>query len=41
MELKEILSNIDKAKFARGAAMIILALGVAGSFVAWLLYMLL
>jgi prefoldin subunit 5 len=41
MELKEILSNIDKAKFARGAAMIILALGIAGSFVAWLLYMLL
>ena len=27
MELKEILSNIDKAKLARGLAMIILALG--------------
>ncbi|HEY5927449.1 MAG TPA: hypothetical protein VIV11_37450 [Kofleriaceae bacterium] len=41
MELKEILSNIDKAKFARGLAMIILVLGVVGSFVVWLLYMLL
>jgi hypothetical protein len=36
MELKEILSNIDKAKFARGLAMIILALAVVGLFV-WLL----
>jgi hypothetical protein len=36
MELREILSNIDKAKFARGAAMIILALAVTGCFVWWL-----
>jgi len=41
MELKEILSNIDKAKFARGLAMIILVLGFVGSFVVWLLSMLL
>jgi predicted nucleic acid-binding Zn-ribbon protein len=31
MELKEILSNVDKAKLARGLAMIILVLGVVGS----------
>jgi hypothetical protein len=36
MELREILSNIDKAKFARGAAMIILVLAVTGCFVWWL-----
>lgn len=36
MELKEILSNIDKAKFARGLAMIILALGGAITLT-WLL----
>lgn len=41
MELREIISNVDKAKFARGMAMIILALAVAGSFVTWLLYVLL
>jgi hypothetical protein len=41
MELKEILSNIDKAKFARGAAMIIAVLAIAGSLIAWLLYLLL
>jgi hypothetical protein len=41
MELREILSNIDKAKFARGTAMIILVLAAVGSFVAWLLYALL
>jgi chromosome segregation ATPase len=35
MELKEILSNIDRWKFSRGLAMIILALAVAGS-IAWL-----
>jgi hypothetical protein len=31
MELREILSNIDKAKLARGLAMIILAVGVLAS----------
>jgi hypothetical protein len=31
MELKEILSNVDKAKLARGLAMIILAVGAAAS----------
>jgi hypothetical protein len=31
MELREILSNIDKAKLARGLAMIILAIGAAAS----------
>lgn len=36
MELREILSNIDKAKFARGAAMIILVASVIGCFVWWL-----
>lgn len=36
MELREILSNIDKAKFARGAALIILVLAVTGCFVWWL-----
>ncbi len=37
MEVREILSNIDKAKFARGMAMIILAVGAAGTLV-WLIY---
>lgn len=41
MELKEILSNIDKAKFARGIAMIVAVLGIAGCLIAWLLYALL
>jgi chromosome segregation ATPase len=36
MELREIMSNIDKAKLARGLAMIILALGVVGSLL-WIL----
>jgi len=40
MELKEIISSVDKAKLARGVAVIILVLGAAGAFVAWLLYML-
>lgn len=38
MELKEIISNVDKAKLARGAAMILLALAVAGLLVGWLIY---
>ena len=41
MELREIISNIDRWKIARGTAAIILALAVAGSFTAWVLYMLL
>jgi len=40
MELREIISNIDRWKIARGMALIILVLA-AGSFTAWLLYMLL
>ena len=40
MEIKEIISNVDKAKLARGAAMIVLAVAAAGLLVAWLLYML-
>jgi hypothetical protein len=41
MELREILSNIDKAKLARGAAVILLAVVAVGGFIAWLLYQLL
>ena len=41
MELREILSNIDKAKLARGASVIIVAFALVGSFVAWLLFTLL
>jgi hypothetical protein len=41
MELREILSNIDKAKLARGIAVIVLGAAVAGAFVTWLLYKLL
>ncbi len=41
MELREIISNVDRAKLARGAAMIIVAVAAAGSIVAWLLYALL
>lgn len=40
MELKEILSTIDKAKLARGIAVIVLVLGAVGGFVGWLIYML-
>lgn len=36
MELREIISNIDKAKFARGAAMSILVLAAVGLFLMWL-----
>ena len=36
MEIKEILSNIDRGKLARGTAMIILALGAVGTLV-WLI----
>ena len=41
MELREILSNVDRWKFARGAAMIILALTLVVCFLWWVLAMLL
>lgn len=41
MELREIISNVDRWKIARGLAVIIVVLAAAGSFTAWLLYMLL
>src|SRR5262249_23662858 len=40
MELREILSNVDKANLARGAAVILVALLAIGAFVGWLIYML-
>ncbi len=40
MELREILSSIDKAKLARGILYIVLVLGVIGGMTGWLLYML-
>lgn len=40
MELREILSSIDKAKFARGIIYIVLVLGVIGAATGWLIYML-
>ncbi|MEO8844219.1 MAG: hypothetical protein ABI591_25325 [Kofleriaceae bacterium] len=39
-ELREVMSNIDRWKLARGAGMIVLVLAVAGAIVAWLLVML-
>lgn len=41
MELKEILSNVDRWKLARGLAMIILVLGAVGAVVTWVLFMVL
>jgi hypothetical protein len=41
MELREILSNVDRLKIARGAAVMLLALAAVGAFVTWLLVMLL
>jgi chromosome segregation ATPase len=41
MELREILSNIDRSKVLRGAAVILAAALVVAAFVAWLLYKLL
>ena len=38
MELREILSNIDKWKLARGIGVIVLALAVLGAMTAWLVY---
>ncbi len=41
MELREIISSVDRWKLFRGWAVILLVLGAIGAFVAWLLYMLL
>ena len=38
MELKEILGSIDRAKLARGVALLIVILAAVGSFTAWVLY---
>ena len=40
MELREILSNVDRKKLFRGIAVIVLAVGAVGAFVTWLLVML-
>jgi hypothetical protein len=40
MELREILSNIDRWKLARGIAVTVAILAVVGAFTAWLIYML-
>ena len=40
MELREILSSIDKAKLWRGIGVIVLTLALLGGFAAWLIYML-
>lgn len=40
MELREILSSIDKAKLARGIAVIVLTLAAVGVLAWWLIYML-
>jgi chromosome segregation ATPase len=39
MELREIMSSIDRRKLFRGIAMITLAFLLVGGFVAWILYM--
>jgi hypothetical protein len=39
-ELREVMSNVDRWKIARGGAIIFLALALVGAFTAWLLYML-
>jgi hypothetical protein len=41
MELREILSNIDRYKLARGIAVVVPAVALLGTFVVWLLYKLL
>jgi hypothetical protein len=38
MEIKEIMANIDRSKFARGLAIIIVTVAVVGSLLVWLLY---
>lgn len=40
MELREILSSIDRAKLARGIAVIILTVAAVGGLTGWLIYML-
>jgi len=40
MELREILSNIDRWKVARGVAVIIVTLAIVGAMAGWLIYML-
>ena len=40
MELREIIGSVDKAKLARGIAVIILALAAAGSLSGWLIHVL-
>jgi hypothetical protein len=40
MELREILSNIDRWKLVRGVAVIVATLAVLGLMVGWLIYML-
>jgi hypothetical protein len=37
MELREILSNVDRGKLARGIAVVLVALAAAGAFVAWVI----
>jgi len=39
MELREIMSSIDKAKLARGIAVLVLALAALGALVWWLVYL--
>jgi hypothetical protein len=39
MEIREILSNIDKLKLVRGTALIVLILAAAGAFTTWVLVM--
>jgi hypothetical protein len=40
MELREILSSVDKWKLARGIAVVLAILAVLGTFAGWLIYML-
>ncbi|HEY3804775.1 MAG TPA: hypothetical protein VGL61_19310 [Kofleriaceae bacterium] len=40
MELREILSNVDRMKIARGVAVIVVVLAAVASFVAWVVVML-
>ncbi|HEY1813052.1 MAG TPA: hypothetical protein VGG74_11965 [Kofleriaceae bacterium] len=40
MELREILSNVDRMKIARGVAVIVLVLAAVAAFVAWVVVML-
>jgi hypothetical protein len=39
MELREIMSSVDKAKLARGIAVLVLALAAIGALVWWLIYL--